>query len=182
MNEWMITQHTYHRKFGQIVVWFEWEVIEWTETWIGSRNWIGNVSSSQTQYCSLWSCSTKHFTDRKWQTQNLCILIDSVCVSLFFFTSNLSYLFSELFLLFFSSLQHILSHVYTHSLFVVWIVLNTHTHIGFWNVTNSWENRWRKGNNTTQHNITQHNTFHTSSQHNLVSIETEINEMSRVVW
>jgi hypothetical protein len=65
------------------------------------------------------------------------------------FTSNLSHLFSEFFLRFLFASTHSLSHVYTHSHFVVYCV--EHTHLGFWNVTNSWENRSRKGNNTTQH-------------------------------
>jgi hypothetical protein len=50
-------------------------------------------------------------------------LIDSVSLSFFLFlTSNLSHLFSELFLLSFSSLQFSLSHVYTHSLTLLCIV------------------------------------------------------------
>jgi hypothetical protein len=71
------------RKFGQVVVWFKCES-EWrTQNSIDSRNCSRNVSSSQTQYCSSWSCCKKHFTHIKWRTQNLCTF--SLCVFLLFY-------------------------------------------------------------------------------------------------
>jgi hypothetical protein len=107
------------------------------------------------------------------------LYFDWFCVSLSLsHIESLSFVFwvvSSLFL--FTSLQLILSHMFTHTLIccvLCWTY--THTHLGFWNVTNSWENRWRKGNNTTHFTSSQHNTHIY-----FVSIETNMSEMS-VVW
>jgi hypothetical protein len=152
-----------NRKFGQIVVWFECEVIEWSKTWIGSRNCSRNVSSSQTQYCSSWSCCTKHFTHWSWKTQNLCILIDSAFLSFFFSSSHKLIESLYLWVIVCWIVEFNSFSLFCFVVCILFIVLKwNEMNIGFWNVTNSWENRSWKGNNTTQHyNI--HNTSITQS-------------------
>jgi hypothetical protein len=77
------------RKFGQVVVWFESE-IEWrTQISIDSRNCSRNASSSQTQHCSSWSCSKKHFTYCNRRPKNLCTF-SFVSLSFHFIDFNFS--------------------------------------------------------------------------------------------